>query len=377
MTDQSEAELDIDVAKDGEGEQSEAPRPDWAVVITVGPQSVEAETGSRVVDISTDAPHAADVVARLLAENISPADLRARVLLSVTDEPNWLERVLVAYSVLCGFAGRRLDVRVGEESLELAEFDRMLRNVPDAGRPAQLLLQAQVGGQRDDMPVVDLTAGFTPEALSTVRFASRLRFVAPPTTSLALSQLVAIAAVRSRAGLDRFPMLVSGDEPLELPVGEDGNLGTIGLCLHEARRMAEQQRREARGDVRDAVADFVEPSPRQKHLIKAAEVPVETVLAALGVRSSLIEVSSRGADPAETVEVLAYHCPLPSNHTNGDATPSARIVDTHDGGQGFRCHRCLREPVDSLRLVMWARSYSPDEAADWILAQRPAEPAAL
>ena len=219
------------------------------------------------------------------------------------------------------------------------------------------------------MPVVDLTEGFTAQALSVARFARRLRFVAPEQTAFALSQLVAVASVRARSGMDRFPMLVAGDEPLTLPVGEDGIVGTVGICLHEARRVAEQSRRESRGDVRDAVADFVEPSPRQKHLLMAASIPVEDVLGWLGVNSSIVERVPRGAEPgAEPVQERAYHCPKPGNHTNGDATPSARVQDTHDGRPGFRCYRCWAETVDSLRLTMWARDCTPDEAADWLVS---------
>lgn len=344
-----------------------APRPEWAMVLWVGPQPAPAREGSTVVDLTPAAASVDAVIEVLHGTGLTPADLRSRTLFSVSGDAAYRDRVLAVYAALCGFAGRRVDAEVDGEILTLSEFDRALRTAADAGRPAEPVEQAQVGGNRDDLLVADLSSGFTPQALSLVRFARRLRFVAPDHTGLALTQFVAVAAVRGRAGMDRFPMLVSGTEPVELPVSADGTVGTVGLCLHQVRRGAEQLRRSLRGDTRDAVADFIEPSPRQRRLIDAAAKPLEDVLARLGTRSRVIEVPSR-ENPEQTEETVAWHCPKPGNHTNGDATPSARILATHDGRPGFRCFRCLNENVDALRLVMWARDCSVDEAADWLLA---------
>jgi hypothetical protein len=345
--------------------------PKWSVVLTVGDVAGD-RPDVRLVDLTPESSSVESVVSALSASNLSPSDLRSRVLFVASSKPEDRDKVVAVYAALCGFSGRRLDAEVDGTELQLSEFDRALRTAPDDGRPEAVPETVQVGGpERSDLAWVDLTDGFTPRVLSAIRFARRLRFVPATDTALALSQLVAIGAVRARSGLDRFPYLVTGDEPAQMPTDEAGHSEIPGVCLHTIRRGAEELRRSMRGDTRDAVTDFVELSPRQKRLVQAAGTDLKDTLTRLGSRSKTIEVPERddeGTLTGDLVEVLAWHCLKPANHTNGDASPSARILPTHDGTDGFRCFRCLPEKVDALRLVMWARDCTADEAADWLLA---------
>lgn len=361
---------DADAAPEANAQPEGHHVPEWAIVLTIGEVDVEAyrQDCSQLVALEVDAPEVDAVAAAISAAGLGPADLRAKALLAVTDADADRKMVLAVYSALCGFAGRRLDVMVGPDLLELSEFDRVLRSASDAGRPSVIPDIVQVGGpDRDDVTRVDVTGGFTPENLSLIRFARRLRLVPADSTALTLTHLVAITAVRGRAGMERFPYLSDGTEPAVVADGE-----VPGIDLHALRRSGEDLRRQLRGDTRDAVADFVNPSPRSRAFVEAAAVDLDTVLGLLGSLPRVIEVPERGDDGALTgnmVEVEAWHCPKPQNHTNGDASPSARLLEGRDGKPGFRCFRCLPERVDALRLVMWARDCSVDEAADWIVAR--------
>lgn len=352
-------------------EQDKPTEPRWTMVLQVGPVDGDFET-AKIVDLTPASVSVEDVTAAVAAAGLTPADLRSRVLFAASADSAYRAAALAVYAAVCGFAGRRLDAWVSGTVLELGEFDRVLRAAEDSGRPAEAPEQVQVGGPvRADMVHVDLTTGFTPDALSFIRFARRLRFAPADDTAVALSQLVAIAAVRSRAGMDRFPLLVEGDEPADLGTGAEGAPVLPGTDLHAVRRHAEELRRSLRGDTRDAVADFVEPSPRSKRLVEASTKDLAETLARLGSRSTVINVPERDAEGNLTggeEPVQAWHCLKPEAHTNGDATPSARILPTHDDQFGFRCFRCLPEKVDALRLVMWAKNCSVDEAADWLLS---------
>lgn len=346
--------------------ESEAPvRPDWALVLHVGPAPAASESGARVVDVTPASSSVEDVLSVLSKNGLSPADMLTRALFVVDPAPQYRDVAVAVYAALCGFAGRRLDARVGDVELPLSSFHHQMVGYPDAGRAPYPVEQAQIGAERDDMQSIVLGESVNAAQVTLIRAAKRLRLVLAQGTDDALAQVVLVGALRSRDGLDRFPMVVAGDEPLELPVLEGGIVGSVGLCLHEMRRGAERLRRSNRGDTRDALAPVKELSNRQKRLVSAADIPLEDTLARLNVRHSVLQVDE--GDGSSTADV-AYHCPKPENHTNGDQTPSAQIYVGPDGKRGFQCHRCLpTERVDSLRLVMWAKDLSVDEAGDWLL----------
>jgi hypothetical protein len=319
----------------------------------------------RVVDLTPHAPTAQAVLDKLRASDLNPSDLRSRVLF-VTDAAGEHHRAaLLTYAALLGFAKRRLDVAFGTDAdaIDMAAFDASMRSQRDAGRPETPIAQAQVGGPaRTDMLYVDL-ASFTPEKLSVLRYARRLRFVPPAVIAHALPQLVALAAVRARGDSDRLPVLCDGTEPLALPDGTEP-----GIDLDALRRDAEEIRRASRTDNRDAFADKVELSARQSRLLAADSVDIRTVLTRLGTISKTVMIDPKPGTPEHEagtpVPAEVWHCPRPERHTNGDATPSSRV---HDKTGTFRCFRCDRERVGPLRLVMDVNGMTADEAADWLL----------
>lgn len=338
----------------------------YQVCLYVGPEAPTLQD-VRVVDLTPETPTPEAVLDRLRASDLTPADLRARVLF-VADGTTVEHRdaALLVYSALLGFAKRRLDAAFGVESeaLVLADFDATVRRLPDAGKPADVLQVVQVGGpERSDLDRVDL-ADLSPATLTAVRYARRVRFVPAPALAVALPQLVALAAMRARGDNDKLPFLVHGDEPAPT---EDTAADVVGICLNTLRRDAEDVRRSLRSDNREALAEKAELTGRQRRLLTASALPIEEVLVRLGARSKMIDVVPKVGDDGELgpTQIEVWHCPRPDRHRNGDATPSARITR---GGK-FQCFgmACDKERVDALRLVMDVQSVSADEAADWLL----------
>lgn len=360
MTNQTEQEVAPEQV------ETEVQGPDSSLTIVIGEQtSYTPEENNRAVFLTapeTLTPE--NVVEALETTGLTPSDLRARANLFVEDNPQNTIFALAVYAALCGMANRRLDVQVGQDVLNLPEFDRVIRTAPDQGREEGLVhTHLQIGGQtRENIPHLKLEDKLTPQVVSQVRFARWVLFVPPSSPALALSQLVAIGAMRNRAGLDRLPIVVDGTETID-----NVTEAPAELCLHTLRRLAEELRRARRGDNREALADFVEPSPRMSRLVQASKEDFRSILTRLGSVSAMVPARLNVPEGEEIELVEAWRCPRPENHTNGDASPSSRVLASADGYETYRCFRCLPEKVDALKLVMWARDCSADEAADWIL----------
>lgn len=332
----------------------------YQVCLYVGP-AAPALPDVRVVDLTPLQAEPAAVLERLAAAEVTPADLRSRVLFVCDGGPDYRDKALMVYAALLGFAKRRLDLAVSlsGDVIETAAIDAALRAQPDAGRPTAPVLDLQVGGQpREDLAQLHLVGIPSRAALSTLRYARRVRFVPDEQLQVALTQFVALAAVRARGNSDRFPTLCTGTEALE-------HEGTLGVDLDGLRREAESLRRSLRSDNREAIAEPAELTERQRRLVAADLVPVEQTLTRLQARSKVVEVPARpDSEDQSPTTVELWHCPRPQRHSNGDATPSARV---HAKTGTFQCYRCDPERVGSLRLVMDVHGVSPDEAADWIL----------
>jgi len=347
-----------------------ASRP-YQVALYVGAQApVLADV--RVVNLTPAAATIEAVMAALREAKLSPADMRARVVLMVDDGAQFRDGAILTYAAMVGFAQRRLDVLVADaDAGALSDIDSSLRHLPDAGRPDPVPATIQVGSlDRDDMATVNLDTGVDNAGVSAIRYAKRLRWVAPDDTLKALQQLVLIAALRARGAHERFPALVAGTEELEAPLTP-----APGVDLEAMRREAESMRRDLRSDNRDAVADPQELTPRSQRWNAADAVPIAHVLTQLGARSKMVDIAERThpttglLQPATVVEV--WHCPRPDRHANGDATPSMRI---HAKSGAVQCFRCDSERVGPLRLVMDVLGCSPDEAADMIESWGPPPP---
>lgn len=328
----------------------------YQVYLYVGPHPPVMD-GARVVDVTPASLRPDDVTAAVVSSGLNPADLRSSVLFiadaPASDAVAWRDKILLAYIAVIGFARRRVDVSFGvpAAALVMSDLDRMFRSLPDAGRAehtADLVVavdpDATIPPDVPDGDVVEFGAGLGGDAVAQLRYARRVLLVPAESVSVALPQLVGVAGVRARGERDRMPDLLLGS-------------GVVDAGL--VRRHAEQSRKENRSDTRDFVADAIPLTPRQELLTQAARSDITALLARLGAAS--VRVSD--SESAHTV----WHCPRPENHTNNDATPSARVTTSVDGVSHFRCFRCLPEKVDALRLTMWARDLTVDEAATWML----------
>lgn len=338
----------------------------YQVCLYVGPQAPTLD-GVRVVNL-TPTEHTSDgVIAALRSAELTPADLRSRVLFVADGGNEYRTATLMVYSALLGFAKRRIDVAfaIDGEAIPMDEFDARVRKMPVMERPETPADTAQVGGEaRTDLTYLDANSAMSAGGAATIRFARRLRFVPPAATALALPQLVAIAALRARGQMDKLPLLCDGTEP-----APEGVTDAAGVCLDTLRRAGEEIRRGLRSDTRDALAPRLEENPNFR-LAEADAIPVERTLVRLGARSKIIEMAAKPGTPEHaqgtTIPTEVWHCPRPDRHTHGDANPSSRIV-TKGETTLFQCFRCDPERVGSLRLVMDTLGKTGAEAANWLL----------
>lgn len=297
------------------------------------------------VDITPTERTASGVLARIKEAGLSVADVRTDALLVFgTDD---VVGNLVVYAAIVGLSGRFPDVAVNGRILPAGALNRKVRRQKDAGRPPQRPVHVQIGTVgRHDMVEIPFEQLPDAKALSLTRAAKRCRLVPPAEALAALHQMVAVSGVRARGNEERMPFIVAGTEPAAaLETAKD----PIGVDLEQVRRDAVAMRREVRGDDRNVLVDAEPLSDRQQQLLKAGEVDVLSVLDRLGVSFDAIEDR--------------WVCPRTHNHPEDD--PVAFL--NHSKGK-MRCGRCDAERLDVLRLVMELRRCTPDEAADWLLA---------
>ena len=319
----------------------------YQVCLYVG-EAPPVSDGLKAVDLTPARVDADAVLEALVASKLTPADLRARVVVKVGGDARG---AVAVYAALLGFAGRRLDVTDGQRVVNAADLEEGARQLKDAGRPETLPAQIQVGPvTHPQLLSIDTRSALSPVSVSAIRFARRVRFVpaAGPSPALdAVAQLVVLAAVRVRGSNDRLPYLVEGTEPA--PPEEDPT-AVSGLCLDTLRRAGVELRHTLRADDAGEVAEKAAISARQRELMAASAVPVETALTLLGA--------------TQDANTGLWHCPRPDRHTHGDANASMRVVRGK-----VQCFRCDDERVDALRLAMDVLGAVPDEAAEWLLAK--------
>jgi hypothetical protein len=324
-------------------ENTQAKHRPYALVVHIG-AAPTSET-VRLIDITPSAfqdPSSLEhpVVAALKLSGITPADVRSRVLMHIDASIDPLSAV-IAYAAASAYAGRRLDVRLGEgaEVFEAEQVETISKGIPDIGKPAHSIELVQVGAPHSVLPSVSGSLGAAEAQL--VRYAKRCRLVLVPDTGSAIAQFLAVAALRQRGDQDRFPILVTdADAPVD---AEDA-----GSDLDVIRRAAIDLRRSSRTDDRSSLAPRGPLSERSKDLLMAASAPIESVMVALG-----------STTPGNGV----WHCPRPHRHTHGDAVPSMKVETSR-----ARCFRCDPEWVDAIRLTADVKGCSFDEAGAWLTA---------
>ena len=322
--------------------------------------------------LTTSVPDSDLIVAELAAKSIRPSDLRSTSIIVVGHAPSgvsdaqWAYLASLTVAAIWGLARRRPDMLLApdQDVIDTERVEQEFRVTPDAGRSVTPIIVASAGStalpEELGAPHVSLNVTPTPEEVTTLRFARRLLWSPPGNVREALAQLVALAGLRVRGEVDRLPAL--WDATAELDNETESTLPGIVYDVAAARRAGEALRTTARSDNRSSLAAAISLTDRQVELNTLAAVNVRDVLAALEAKSGWVTDESTG--DREQV----WHCLHPQNHTNGDATPSARLGPIPGGGEGFRCMRCLPERVDSLRLVMWARELTVDDAATWLFA---------
>jgi hypothetical protein len=307
--------------------------------------------GVKTVDVTPEGDTGditAAAIAGLRRSGLTPADFRSRAIFMAPDAPI----CLVPYAMLCGFAGRRIDAYAGDTVMEFSQLDPDGHAFPDAGRPPGHLMWAQAGGPNTPdavgMPTVRLAPGTphlaTPETVTVIRYAARLRMVPPPAARDLLTMFLLIAAIRRRSD-DRFPYLSTGTEPA--PDTKDDP--RQGIDLERIRRAAADHRRRLRAARRSSeVVDRVPVSAHDQRIAQANRVEITQILTRLGST----------ADPTGR-----WHCPRTIRHANGDENPSLVLY----GDNRVRCQRCDTEKIGPVRLIIDALGLTPDEAAAFIV----------
>lgn len=339
-------------------------RPDYRVAVLL-PGAPLPEEGLTVnsVNVPVVSVEPDDVAAALLSSGLSAADVRSRTVLVAPpgDGEQVSAVVAAAMAALWGLSRHRVDVLLPDTGvvLDCAEADEAYRAAGDGGRPEARpdLVTASMG----EGPLiggfahVTLGPGLSAQQVGLLRFAKRVLWVPSGNVGADAVSLLALAGIRARGDHDRLPAMWLDSH---VPPDDGGMPGRV-VDLGAVRRAAEGVRAATRTDDRGGLADPVALTDRQVFLESVARTPVEDVLAGLGVASAVL------VDEESGEAQVVWHCPHPEKHTNGDATPSARVEDDEDG-RGFRCMRCLPERVDALRLVMWARREPVDDAARWL-----------
>lgn len=328
----------------------------YQIEIVVG-NSAEDVLSERVVNLTPTELTSENILETITKTDLTSADMRAKVVVTIGDAPDgltvpWANTVAATYASLLGFGRRRLDLRYKNSPvMVMSDIDISFRKKTDNGRPNELPELVTVGNVAvtgEDVTHINID-DLTEETIGTLRWARRVLWSPENDVTTSLVQLVALAGIRARGEADRLPAMWTADE-------ENGNV----LDLSNLRRNAELLRAAGRAEERSALAVSEPLTERQQYLADAGNTDIVNVLTKLGAKSATI------IDNQTEEEITVWHCLYPQNHTNGDATPSARIGPIPGGGQGFRCLRCLPERVDTLRLVMWAKNVSADEAADLI-----------
>lgn len=332
-------------------------------------------------DLSLDAPTAEALLGRLGDLNLTPADMRSKILFAADGR---VDTALVGYAGVCGFASRLVDVATPAGLAQCAaRYGSARKLVKDVRRPevrpdrVRVVPSAEHPAANPDLPVVDADGNeadgevtvvvvdpmaklgdLDADVVSAVRFGRSVEMVAPGHVVTAIAQFVTVAGLRRRKDGDRYPqLLVPSDD------------GVSVVDLDGVRSQAGELRRQLRPYVSD-VAPKVAAGERVVRLQEAAERDAFEVLRLLGSTSALEMAAAEGetleGEQAEKAAAL-WRCVRPERHRNGDMNPSMRVSDGK-----IRCFRCDGEYVDVVRLTADALGVSADEAADVLLGENAA-----
>ncbi|MEU9121088.1 trypsin-like peptidase domain-containing protein [Streptomyces sp. NPDC048506] len=254
---------------------------------------------------------------------------------------------LATYAAMVGFTHRWLDAYADGRVLELADSRSHTEGVGDVVKPGEFLHWAQVGG-----PHVDgmLTVPFPPEpdgwlderTAGAVRYAARLRMVAPDSASAALGMLTRVGTLRTKGSNWRLPVLSTGTEPLPVDKSTQGQ----GLDLEGIRQAAQLYRKElVQGNELTEVVPVPRVSPFNQRIAEANATDPLALLGRLGAASD---------------DGLRWTCP----RDRGDHADL--VLKVRDNGL-VTCKRCYPRAVGLVRLTVDTLLLTPDEAAAFIM----------
>jgi hypothetical protein len=312
----------------------------YQLVVSCGAEQAPQLDGVKVIDLSTSTPDAQSahpVLAALEASSLNSGDVRSRILFMLDPAVQALTAV-ASYAAFTAFCGRRVDASRGADRHDTAALELQLRNTPDAGKLAPLDLvvigDGEIPADIEAETVHRTSASWTPSDYSAIQQARKALVFLPQDPFAAIGSFIAVSSLRARNDVERFPIVALAGEVLD---------------TDELRKASVEVRRSQRTEASSHLAPKATVSARSRDMLAACAVPVEAVMVALG-----------STTPGEGL----WHCPRPKRHANGDANASMRV----ERGKG-RCFRCDAERVDAVRLVADARSWSADEAAEWILQE--------
>jgi hypothetical protein len=320
----------------------------YQLVVSCGTTAAPQLDGVKVIDlaVASTAPVVAaedgtvtehPVIAALTASTLNSGDVRSRILFMIDPAVKPLAAV-AAYASFTAFCGRRVDVSCGAERVGISNADIELRNLADAGKlqPLDLVVFGDdaVDSSLEAETTHRVSAELTPADISATRQAKAAIVFLPDSPLAAVALFAKVASLRSRNDLERFPIVSIAGEIID---------------TDELRKLAADARRSQRGEQTVQLAPKASLASRSRDMLAACAVPVEAVMVAIG-----------STTPGEGL----WHCPRPHRHANGDANASMKV----ERGKG-RCFRCDSERVDAVRLVADSRSWTADEATEWILQE--------
>jgi hypothetical protein len=315
----------------------------YQLVVSCGASSAPQLDGVKVIDLAVAAntpeegQQAHPVLAALAASSLNSGDVRSRILFMLDPAVAPLAAVS-SYAAFVAFCGRRVDASRGADRVDAAALELQMRNSADAGKLASLELvvigDGEIPAELATEAFHRTSATWTPEDYSAIHQAKRALLFLSEDTFASVGSFIAVSALRARNDVERFPVVALNGDVVD---------------TDELRKLAVEVRRSQRAETSAHLAPKASLPSRSRDMLAACAVPVEAVMVALG-----------STTPGEGL----WHCPRPKRHANGDANASMRV----ERGKG-RCFRCDAERVDSVRLVADARSWSADEAAEWILKE--------
>lgn len=264
----------------------------------------------------------AAVRAAFAASGVSPSDARTDVILDLPSADPVAGLLLYVGAV--GFLRRRPEmVTVDGTPVALGRAERTFRDQV-AGQPIVAGGPAQVGAVVDGVPTVGAGPTWDDADYVAVRNADPLLWAPPAGTGPALTQLVALAALRAAPPKERFPAVVADGRTVDLDAVRKACSDLRSACVVEDR---------------STLVAVREPSPRAARLEAAARTDALAVLARLGADGPV--------------------CPRAERHTR----PADPLIVA---GTRIECSVCDPYPVDMLRVVMETTGMVADDAAAWL-----------